>query len=468
MKRLLFEKGYFWKLLGFEGLDEEEFKKRTTAVQLALYSALGGIIFCIVYLFLGFPNVVYAVAVYVVVSQLNLLYLRITHNYDKFGFIQLVLILLFPMSTQLTIGGYIEAGAVILAAFYAPAGALLYARKNIARLCFYIFILEIIGAACWEYFYGKPQHTLPRSIILMSFASNIILIFVILYALLESFLKKQQELRTELRESLTNLRTTQSQLIQAEKMASLGQLTAGIAHEIQNPLNFVNNFSELNTELTQEIQEEMSKPDADSVIIKELIRDLFDNQQKIVHHGQRASAIIKGMLEHSRSGTGQHELTDINHLAEEFLHLAYHGQRAKDSTFNARLVTSFAADMPKIKTISQDLGRVILNLLNNAFYATKKKTLSNVKDYNPTVWLSTAVAGNKVKISIKDNGTGIPEDVVKNIFQPFFTTKPTGEGTGLGLSLSYDIITGSHNGTIEVESVVGEGTEFVVTLPIRR
>jgi signal transduction histidine kinase len=463
MRRLLFERGYFWKQLGFEGLEEEEFKKRTTAVQLALYSALGGVFFCTIYMFLGFPTVVYAVAIYVIVSQLNLLLLRVSHNYDRFGLIQLVLILLFPLSTQLTIGGFIEASGVVLAAFYAPAGALLYSRKEVARLCFYIFAIEIVAATAWEYYYGSPQPALPRSIILLFFASNSISIFGILYILLESFLKKQEELRIELRRSLTNLRTTQAQLIQAEKMASLGQLTAGIAHEIQNPLNFVNNFSELNTELAQEIKDELAKPEADQELIRELVADLLENQGKVVHHGQRASTIIKGMLEHSRSGSGKHELAHINSLAEEFMHLAYHGQRAKDSTFSVRLVTSFQTDLPPIKVISQDLGRVILNLLSNAFYAAKKKPASET--YTPTVWLSTEREGATVRIRIRDNGIGIPEDVLTNIFQPFFTTKPTGEGTGLGLSLSYDIITGGHNGSIEVSSTLGTGTEFVITLP---
>ena len=467
MKKFLSEKGYFWNQLGFEGLDPEEFKKRTTAVQLALYSALGGVMYCIIYMFLGFPTVGYAVAIYVIVSQLNLLYLRVTHNYNRFGFVQLVLILLFPLSTQLTIGGFIEASGVVIAAFFAPAGALLYARKDVARVCFYIFVLEIIVAALWEYFYGDAQPILPRSTILFFFASNIINVFGILYILLESFLKKQDELRIELRESLHNLRTTQSQLIQAEKMASLGQLTAGIAHEIQNPLNFVNNFSELNTELAQEIREELSKPDTDTELVHELMSDLFQNQEKIVHHGQRAATIIRGMLEHSRKGNGELELTNINQLVEEFRNLAYHGQRAKDGTFYARIITEYSTDIQQIRVIPQDLGRVILNLLNNAFYATKKQGILPIVDYHPTVWLRTEKVGDSIKISVRDNGTGIPENVVKRIFQPFFTTKPTGEGTGLGLSLSYDIITGGHGGSFEVKSTVGEGTEFCITLPAR-
>ncbi|TLV04112.1 hypothetical protein FEN17_09100 [Dyadobacter luticola] len=326
----------------------------------------------------------------------------------------------------------------------------------------------IAGAAVWEHFYAPPGEVLPRGIVIFFFASNTIMICAIVYFLLESFLKKQEELRAELRESLNNLRTTQSQLIQAEKMASLGQLTAGIAHEIQNPLNFVNNFSELNMELTEELKEELKKEHADPELLGELVTDLIENQKKIVHHGGRAASIIKGMLEHSRTGSGQLELTGINQLAEEFLHLAYHGQRAKDSTFYVRLHQDFTFGLPEIKVIPQDLGRVILNLLNNGFYATRKKVLHNIPGYEPTVTISTRQVSQYIHIIITDNGTGIPDDVKSNIFQPFFTTKPTGEGTGLGLSLSYDIITGAHGGTIEVESTLGEGSKFVIVLPVRR
>ena len=466
MRKLLFEKGHFWTQMGFVGLDDEEFKKRTTAVQLAIFTALGGILYSIVYIALGFPSVIYVIYVYVFVCLLNLIYLRVSHNYAGFGAIQLTLILLFPIAAHLTIGGFIEASGVGIAVFLAPAGALLYAKRNIARICFYVFLIEITGAAVWEYYYGNEQPSLPRGIILSFFVIVFSAVCGIVYFLLESFLQKQEELRVELRQSLHNLRTTQAQLIQAEKMASLGQLTAGIAHEIQNPLNFVNNFTELNAELTQELIEELAKPVPDQQLIEELVKDLIYNQGKIVHHGKRATNIVKGMLEHSRTSIGKHQPTDINALVDEFLHLAYHGQRAKDNTFNVTLITDYGKDLPQIAVIPQDLGRVFLNLLNNAFYAVHKKTLSNSShNYQPTVWVSTKKAGKFIRISIKDNGTGIPENVKSNIFQPFFTTKPTGEGTGLGLSLSYDIVTGAHGGAIEVESKVGDGTEFVVSLP---
>jgi two-component system, NtrC family, sensor kinase len=279
------------------------------------------------------------------------------------------------------------------------------------------------------------------------------------------YLEKQVTQRTsELNQSLENLKVTQNQLIQSEKLASLGELTAGIAHEIQNPLNFVNNFSEMSVELGQELNEELEKDSIDKGLVKELMDDLIQNQEKISHHGKRASSIVKGMLEHSRTSTGQKELTDINALADEYLRLSYHGLRAKDKSFNADFKTDFEKNLPQIKVISQDLGRVVLNLINNAFYAVGQLSKLS-KDYKPLVVVTTKSIDNQIVITIKDNGTGMPEAVKAKIFQPFFTTKPTGQGTGLGLSLSYDIITKGHGGTLECESVEGEGTTFTIKLP---
>ena len=269
--------------------------------------------------------------------------------------------------------------------------------------------------------------------------------------------------------TINELKTTQTQLIHAEKMASLGELTAGIAHEIQNPLNFVNNFSEMSVELAQELNEELDKDLIDKDLVKELMGDLIQNQEKINHHGKRASSIVKGMLEHSRTSTGTKELTDINALADEYLRLSYHGLRAKDRSFNADFKTVFDESLPKIELVSQDFGRVLLNLINNAFYAVGKreKREKEIGDsFKPIVTVSTEKINNQVVIKIKDNGTGMPEAVKAKIFQPFFTTKPTGEGTGLGLSLAYDIVTKGHNGTIDVQSAENEGTEFTIKLPI--
>jgi two-component system, NtrC family, sensor kinase len=267
-----------------------------------------------------------------------------------------------------------------------------------------------------------------------------------------------------LEQSLAELTATQNQLIQQEKLASLGELTAGIAHEIQNPLNFVNNFSELSVDIVKDLKEEMERPTIDKEYIDELFTDLVANQQKINHHGKRASSIVKGMLEHSRASTGVRELTDINKLADEYLRLTYHGLRAKDKDFNAHFELIVDEHLPKIAVIPQDFGRVLLNLIHNAFYAvSQKKQL--LESYVPTVVVSTQKVGNQIIIKIRDNGTGIPESVRTKIFQPFFTTKPTGQGTGLGLSLAYDIVTKGHGGTLNVESTEGVGTEFIISLP---
>lgn len=276
-------------------------------------------------------------------------------------------------------------------------------------------------------------------------------------------LTRQKE---ELEQTVIELKTTQNQLVHAEKMASLGELTAGIAHEIQNPLNFVNNFSEVSVELCQEITEELEKPDFDKTYIIEILSDLSQNQEKITHHGQRAASIVKGMLQHSRTSTGQKELTDINALADEYLRLSYHGLRAKDKSFMADFKTNLDPNLPKIAIISQDFGRVLLNCINNAFYAVQQKTKLNLEKYKPLVSVSTHSEKDEIIIKIRDNGTGMPESVKAKIFQPFFTTKPTGQGTGLGLSLAYDIVTKGHGGTMEVESAEGEWTEFVIKLPI--
>ncbi len=276
-------------------------------------------------------------------------------------------------------------------------------------------------------------------------------------------LKRQKE---ELEGTLNQLNSTQSQLIQSEKMASLGELTAGIAHEIQNPLNFVNNFSELNGELIEELQQELKAGNIDDAI--SISNDIKANEAKIDHHGKRADAIVKGMLQHSRGSSGMKEPTDINALCDEYLRLAYHGLRAKDNTFNAILNTDLDKGIGQVNVIPQDIGRVILNLIMNAFYAVGEKS-SNAKvvadkKYEPTVSVSTKRTSDKILITVKDNGIGIPQKVLDKIFQPFFTTKPTGQGTGLGLSLSYDIIK-AHGGEIRVNTKENEGTEFAITLP---
>lgn len=277
-----------------------------------------------------------------------------------------------------------------------------------------------------------------------------------------ALLGRQKE---EINSTLTKLRATQAQLVQAEKMASLGELTAGIAHEIQNPLNFVNNFSEVSTELIDEMEEEIKK--GNTTDIKSLAADIRLNLEKITHHGKRADAIVKNMLQHSRSNTGAKEYADINALTDEFLRLSYHGIRAKDKNFNATLQTDFDRSIGEINIIPQDIGRVILNLITNALYAVaeKKKLLGD--DYNPMVKVTTQKMGDKVAIKVWDNGMGIPQKIIDKIFQPFFTTKPTGEGTGLGLSLSYDIVTKGHGGEMKMDTREGEYAEFTILLPLK-
>lgn len=277
-------------------------------------------------------------------------------------------------------------------------------------------------------------------------------------------LRQQKE---ELQHALSELKETQSQLIQSEKMASLGELTAGIAHEIQNPLNFVNNFSEVNSELITELKNEIIKPTAerDDSLQNELLNDIALNLEKINYHGKRADGIVKGMLQHSRKSTGQKEAVNINTLADEYLRLSYHGLRAKDKSFNATMNTDFDPSIDKISVVAQDIGRVLLNIFNNAFYAVNEKKKQDGENYNPTISVSTKKDGQNVMICITDNGNGIPQKALDKIFQPFFTTKPPGEGTGLGLSLSFDIIR-AHGGTLKVETEDGKYTSFFICLPL--
>lgn len=288
--------------------------------------------------------------------------------------------------------------------------------------------------------------------------------FSIAYTRYEDFIKLEKAKQLS-EDALGELRSTQSQLIHSEKMASLGELTAGIAHEIQNPLNFVNNFSDLNAELIDELSAALDAGDMEEV--KEILKDLRVNEQKIIHHGKRAEDIVKGMLQHSRGGEGKKELTDINLLADEFLRLSYHGLRAKDKTFNADFICTLAEDLPKVKVVSQDIGRVFLNLINNAFHATAERLKNNgASRYKPKVEVITESDEKNLIIHVKDNGAGIPKKVKEKIFQPFFTTKATGSGTGLGLSISHDIVTKGHGGKIELESTEGKGTTFTVKIPI--
>ncbi|MBC7935023.1 MAG: GHKL domain-containing protein [Rhizobacter sp.] len=288
-------------------------------------------------------------------------------------------------------------------------------------------------------------------------------VFLLVALILYRNNRQKQKANKELQKTLVNLKSTQTQLIQSEKMASLGELTAGIAHEIQNPLNFVNNFSEVNRELLAEMMEGIENKNYEEV--QALAKDIAENEEKINQHGKRADAIVKGMLQHSSKGSGKKEPTDINALADEYLRLSYHGLRAKDKSFNATLQTNYDDTIGKINMVPQDMGRVLLNLITNAFYAVNAARPDKATVYVPTVSISTKKEDNKVIITVKDNGNGIGAGIVNKIFQPFFTTKPTGQGTGLGLSLSYDIVK-AHGGELTVETQQGEFAKFTITLQL--
>ncbi len=283
------------------------------------------------------------------------------------------------------------------------------------------------------------------------------------YARYEDF-NKLELAKQQVEHTLTDLKAAQTKLVQSEKMASLGELTAGIAHEIQNPLNFVNNFSEVNREMIDELEDELKAGNIEEALA--IAADIKQNEEKINHHGKRADSIVKGMLQHSRTAGGEKLLTNINSLADEFMRLSYHGLRAKDKSFNAEMVTDFDPDLPKAEVVAQDIGRVMLNLFNNAFYAVNQKAKTAGDDYKPEVSVSTSTDNGHVILKVRDNGIGIPEAIKDKIMQPFFTTKPTGEGTGLGLSLTYDMVVKGHGGSITVDTKEGAFTCCIITLPL--
>ncbi|RPI66983.1 MAG: sensor histidine kinase, partial [Ignavibacteriales bacterium] len=286
--------------------------------------------------------------------------------------------------------------------------------------------------------------------------------FSIAYARYEDF-KNLEEAKNKIEVTLKELKSAQVQLIHSEKMASLGELTAGIAHEIKNPLNFVNNFSEISGELLDEMKTELLNNNNKEAI--SIAEELKQNLEKINQHGKRADSIVKGMLLHSRGTSGEKTLTDINDLLEQYVNLAYHGMRAQDKDFNIKIEKDYDENLEKINVVPQDISRVFLNIINNACYAAYDKKKKSIDDFSPTLKVSTKNLKDKVEIRISDNGNGIPDSIKKQIFNPFFTTKPTGEGTGLGLSLSYDIVTKLHNGNISFVSEDQKYTEFIITLP---
>jgi two-component system, NtrC family, sensor kinase len=425
---------------------------------------------------IGFMQAFYLLAIFSIVCFVlsflfknGLPYQITVHLFASLGFIQIFL--------QACWSGGLESAATF-ALFLIPALSILLLGRKGSTFWLIIAILAVLFLYWYEVNYGQLPEMFDVSVRQSYLNQGIIGTMLCLFVIIFVIDKDKDEAFHDLFANNETLKATQNQLIQKEKLASLGELTAGIAHEIQNPLNFVTNFSELSVSIAQELKEEMNRTDVDAEYVAELLVDLTSNQEKINHHGKRASGIVKGMLEHSRTSTGVKELCNINILADEYLRLSYHGLRAKDKTFVADFKTNFDENLPQMEAIPQDIGRVLLNLFNNAFYAVQQRQkqtttdlttfqkLSNLK-YTPIVTIATQNIDNQIIITIKDNGTGMPESVKKKIFQPFFTTKPTGEGTGLGLSLSYDIITKGHGGTLEVNSTEGEGTEFVISLPIK-
>ena len=371
-------------------------------------------------------------------------------------------------------GGGLESPATT-SLFLLPTVSMLLAGQRSATVWLGVALLTLTFFFVYEEFVGQlPVHYDLQKKSMYLFGANVALI-IVLYIITLVFNQEKNQAIDSLIEKNEQLLATQNQLIQKEKMASLGELTAGIAHEIQNPLNFVNNFSEVSEEMIEEIQDERKKvqPERDESLQDELLGALAQNIKKITHHGGRASAIIHSMLEHSRTSADERQPTNLNDLCDEYLRLSYHGLRAKDKSFNATLLTDFDATLPEMNIVPQDIGRVLLNLFNNAFYAVQQRqkesaSTDNEKTYRPTVWVSAKALtkGSGAVIFVRDNGTGVPDAVKDKIFQPFFTTKPTGEGTGLGLSLSYDIVTKGHGGEMRMQSVEGEGTEFVIRLPV--
>jgi signal transduction histidine kinase len=328
--------------------------------------------------------------------------------------------------------------------------------KTIPKGGFYLHFLPFLQGMLYV---GNTDQLKEEEIELIQHVADA---FSTAYARYEDF-NKLEAAKQQVEKTLTDLKQAQTQLVQSEKMASLGEMTAGIAHEIQNPLNFVNNFSEVSKELLDEMKTELETGNTEDA--KDIADDVIQNLEKINHHGKRADAIVKSMLQHSRSSSGKKEPADINGLADEYLRLAYHGLRAKDKTFNAKFETEFDNNIGKINIISQDIGRVLVNLINNAFYAVSERKKQESNGYEPTVTVYTKKIADKIEIKVKDNGNGIPQKVLDKIFQPFFTTKPTGQGTGLGLSLAYDIVTKGHGGELKVETREGEGSEFIIQLP---
>jgi signal transduction histidine kinase len=474
---------YKEKLAGFFGyssFSDEERQRRSILIILVGLTSFAGLIYSVIYVLLGVSQAIIAIQIYIGFSLLNLALYHFYKNYNFFRNVQLLAILLFPTMTHILIGGFEQSSVVVLSAMMSPLGALMFHTPKRAKVFFMLFVLMVLLSVTVDLFIPVARIDIPKDIRIVFYFLNIVIITSISFFLLLKFVSDNEEFKMQLKsknlelseekqrveETLAELKITQNQLIQHEKLASLGQLTAGIAHEIKNPLNFINNFSELSLELIGEVFEELEKPDNKYATenITAILQDVKQNLQKVYKHGSRADSIVKSMLMHSRGSSGVKVPTSLNTLISENVTLSFHSMRANKNPYNVSLDINLDENIGLVTVIAEDFSRVIINICNNAFDAMREK-LAHSEGYIPKLSITTSKSDNKISINIADNGPGIPEHIRDKIMQPFFTTKKGTEGTGLGLSITHDIIE-VHGGELRVESKEGKGAEFTIILPL--
>ena len=451
--------------------DEDRLQK-TLLVTWTLLMSPAAILWGAIYLYFDEPLAASIALSYAAASIVSTIIFAVVHRFRLFCFSQLLFSMLLPFLVMLALGGFANSSAVVLWSLTTPLGALVFADRREALWWFLAFVSLVVGGIAMEG-YVRPTNHLPAAVVTEFFMLNISGTSVVVFILLHYFVGQKNHAmmllgkkHRELDEAYNELKTRQAQLIQQEKMASLGQLTAGIAHEIKNPLNFVNNFAEVNQELADELREAYgANPNIKLADLLDVIDDLKQNAQVIAQHGKRADGIVHAMMQHARGGTGQREPTDMNTLVSQHIDLAYHGKRAQVPGLTVTIERDLGEQARVVNVVPQEIGRVLLNLLGNAFDAVHEHAGKVDGAYVPTVTVSTQQIDGQVEIRVSDNGPGIPTEIREKIFEPFFTTKPTGTGTGLGLSLSYDIVTQGHGGRLTVESTEGEGATFIITLP---
>ena len=467
--------------IGADPADTNDIRlQKTLLVTFTLLISSLATLWGILYLYFDEPLAASIPLSYAATSLISTIIFALVRRYRLFRFSQLLFCLLLPFLLMLALGGFANSSAVVLWSLTSPLGALVFAGRRQALWWFLAYLCLVAGGIAMEG-YVRPSNHLPPAVVTVFFAMNISGTSAVVFIVLHHFVGEKDvaqlllgKKNRELEKAYHDLKATQAQLIQSEKMASLGQLTAGIAHEIKNPLNFVHNFAELNVQLARELQDELrNNPDARLAAVEDVLEDMDANAGRIARHSRRADAIVQSMMQHARGPTGERALTDINALLDEYVHLAYHGMQAQQAGFEVTVEHDYDDSVGTLAVVPQEIGRVFLNLMNNAFYAMHEKALAMNEPYTPTVTISTrlvkassdaATSAESVLIGIADNGPGIPSDVKDKIFEPFFTTKPTGSGTGLGLSLAYDIVMQGHGGTLTVESEEGEGATFIITL----